>query len=364
MKRCLPLLILVLLALSSLACMTASRVLFGEPPTPAPSPTSIPPTVTPLPPTATAAPTASPTPSPTPDTCPNGDCITSCLDNLTDITRSGGTDSKSARKYFVADDEYNLVTYTVQGDLIENPVDKPNLPKNFREYQNDRTAQEKIWNYFAAIIPPENRKFLTEYIIFTDGKDNLLASVEQSRHSPSEWALSVDIMDASNPQDLTFTLVHEYGHLLTLNPSQVVPSQPIFDNPESDSVYQKEVAACQAYFPGEGCSHKDSYINLFFDRFWPKIYPEWERLDYIEDEDEYYYALEKFYEKYQDQFVTDYAPTDPAEDIAESFSFFILKPKPTGDTIADQKVLFFYDFPELVQLRDQMGRRLCAQLEK
>lgn len=229
MKRFFPFFCLAFLVFSTLACKAATQILLDPTPTPtivpSPTPTLAPPTSTPR-----------PLPSATPDTCPNGDCITSCLNQLTDVTRStgSGTDSKSTRKYFVANDEYTLVTYDVAGDELENPVDESGLPKNIRDYQNDSATQERIWKYFAAIIPPENRKYLKAYVVFTDGKDNLLASVAQSSRSPNDWALSVDIMDAFNPQDLTFTLVHEYGHLLTLNPSQVVPSQAVFNHPDKD----------------------------------------------------------------------------------------------------------------------------------
>ena len=48
-----------------------------------------------------------------------------------------------------------------------------------------------------------------------------------------------------------------------------------------------------------------------------------------------------FYQKYKDQFVDDYAVTDPNEDIAETWAFFVLSPKPQGDTIADQKIVVF-----------------------
>ena len=43
---------------------------------------------------------------------------------------------------------------------------------------------------------------------------------------------------------------------------------------------------------------------------------------------------------------------------AESFATFVLKPKPTGDTLADEKVAFFYDYSELVKLRAEMSGRL------
>jgi hypothetical protein len=359
MKRLAPLFLLVIFSLTSLACLAANRVLFGEPPTPTPIPATLvptqPPTVTPL-----------PSPTATPDSCPNGDCITACVNQLDGLPQvnGAGSDSKTMRRAVAVHHEYLLVTYAVKGDQISNPVDERGLSSNLKSYQQDRETQRRIWNYFAAIIPPEQRTFLTGFVVFTDGKENYLAAVSQSNRSPNEWVLNVDILDAFNPQDLTYTLVHEYGHLLTLNPSQVIPSQAIFDDPESDLVYEEEAAACQTYFPGEGCSQADSYVNQFFERFWPEIYPEWVEIDAIEDENDYYGALDDFYEKYQAQFVTDYAPTSPAEDIAESFTYFILRPKPIGQTVADQKVLFFYEFPELVQLRTQMGHRVCDQVGK
>jgi hypothetical protein len=57
--------------------------------------------------------------------------------------------------------------------------------------------------------------------------------------------------------------------------------------------------------------------------------------------------------------VDDYAVTDPSEDIAETWAFFVLSPKPQGGTVSDQKLLFFYQYPELVQVRGQILQNLC-----
>ena len=355
MKRFLPLTLFILLVALSLACRTAERLVFDDTPTPVPSPTPLPPTHTPVPPTAT--PTV--TPTSTPNDCPNGECIVSCVNRLDAIVHP--QNKTAPRSSF--DEKYTLVTYQIDDDQISQPR-LSKIPASLKSYQNDSAAQEEIWDYFAAIIPPDQRRFLTHYQVFTDGRNNLLANVAQSKNSASQWDLSVDIVDTSDPKDLTFTLVHEFGHLLTLNPDQVTPSQAIFDHPHSTSVYEKEERACPNYFPGEGCSHKDSYINLFVGRFWDKIYDEWLDIDNIKDDDIHENRLDRFYEKYKDQFVSDYAPTSPEEDIAESWAFFILKPKPGNRTIANQKILFFYDFPELIALREQIARNLCNQLEK
>jgi hypothetical protein len=64
---------------------------------------------------------------------------------------------------------------------------------------------------------------------------------------------------------------------------------------------------------------------------------------------------------YQDQFVTDYAPTSPVEDIAESWTFFVLSPKPELNSIANEKILFFYEYPELVELRTQILKQICVE---
>lgn len=51
--------------------------------------------------------------------------------------------------------------------------------------------------------------------------------------------------------------------------------------------------------------------------------------------------------------------TSPVEDMAESWTNFVLKPSPEGKRIADEKALFFYDFPELVTFQQQIIAGLC-----
>jgi hypothetical protein len=345
-KRLAPAFLFALLASTSFACMTATRLVFGETPTPRATSTPVP-------------------PSATPDPCPQGNCISICVNKLEAIVHpdSAADNKKTLRREFAAGEEYTLITYEISADQIKHPI-LDSVPKSMKPYQEDELAQKEIWDYFAAIIPAGQRRLLTHYVIFTDGKDNTLAAVAQSDNDPGQWDLSVDIMDTNDPKDLTYTLVHEFGHLLTLNPDQVTPSQEIFENPEDEDIFAEEQETCPYYFPGEGCSRKKSYINLFVDRFWGDIFDEWADIDSIEDEDTYYDSLDEFYQKYEDQFVSDYAPTSPEEDIAESWSYFILRPKPAGKSIADRKVLFFYEFPELIELRKQIADNLCDQLEK
>lgn len=306
----------------------------------------------PVPPTAQAAPvTAEPQQAPEP-ACP---ATTSAI--LAAAT--GFEEDDSTKEPTEEPQEQYLVTYLISGDEISQPYFE-DIPQELAAYQEDEAAHCQIWNFFTGLIPYEERAALAEFSIVTDGQDNLLATVSQTYNDPERWALEVDILDSGDKRNLTYTLIHEYAHLLTLGPSQVTPSLPIFENPDNEDIYYQEASACPYYFPGEGCAQPDAYLNQFFNRFWADMHAEWQDVNLIEDDDAYYEALDEFYYKYEDHFVTHYAATSPEEDIAESFAFFVLSPRPAGDTIAEEKMLFFYEYPELARVREQIIANICA----
>lgn len=257
-------------------------------------------------------------------------------------------------------EELYLVTYSVSGNQISDPIYYEDVSADLRPYQEDQASHQEIWDYFTALIPFSERGSLAEYSIVTDGEGEILAAVTQTLYNPELWGLEVDIRDSDDRSNLTYTLIHEYAHLLTLGPEQVTPSEALFNNPYDDNIFYDEVTACPNYFPGEGCSATNSYINAFFDEFWADVYEEWLDINLIEDDDTYYEALDDFYYNYEDRFVTDYAATNPEEDIAETFTFFVLLSHPEGDTVAEKKILYLYNYPELVQLRDEIIQGICT----
>ncbi len=261
------------------------------------------------------------------------------------------------------DTEVTIVTYTLSGDELIGPFNG-SVDSDLQDEQDDEQTHQQIWSYFTSIIPAEQRDMIAEYAIITDGQGGTLAVVSQTYTAPNLWSLQVDIADTVNYYDLTYTLVHEFGHLLTLGPNQVPPSLAIFNNSEDDDLYFEEVSACPNYFPGEGCANSDSYIDDFYNQFWVDVYDEWNEINLEEDDDIYYEKLDEFYYKYEDQFVTSYAATNPEEDIAEAWSFFVFSPAPAGDTIAEEKVLFFYQYPELVELRANILENMCVSFPK
>jgi hypothetical protein len=253
-----------------------------------------------------------------------------------------------------------LVDYEVTNEELRGPhIER--VPDELADERDDRATHEAIWDYFASIIPPQEREFVVEFSIFTDGRGNHLAAVSPLPSDPDQWILHVDILDAENYHELTYTLIHEQAHLLTLNAEQVPLSKALLESAENETLRQQEEDACSAYFTGKGCSQPASYINQFFTRFWPYIYEEWSQIDAEEDEQARAILLDEFYDINRDQFVTEYASTSPVEDIAESWTYFVLSPKPELDSIANEKMLFFYEYPELVELRTKILGQICAK---
>ena len=262
---------------------------------------------------------------------------------LKDDTDPAGADSLPE-----ADKEYTLVTYQVSGDEISSPKYATGAPAEFVKYQKDVESQKKMWKFFTDVIPADQRKMVSEFIIFSDGYSNSIGAVDQA-DKPDTWTLEMDIVDSQNFGTLSTTIIHEFGHMLTLNDSQI-------SNVDQSS--------CTNYMSMDGCSNSDSYINAFYNTFWADIHDEWSSTVHTKDGEVDEDQVSKFYDKYSDQFVTDYAPTGPEEDIAESWMYFVFSPKPAGDTIAEQKILFFYDYPELVQLRQKILGGLCQYTQK
>jgi hypothetical protein len=237
--------------------------------------------------------------------------------------------------------ETTLMTYPVDGDRLFDPQPADGAADQ-AALQDDQAMHQQIWDDFASLIPLDERRMITRYVVFSDGPEEPLAMVGPDPEEPSWWTLAIDPADAGDREELTCTLIHEFGHLLTLDARQVPPELALAEGPENEYLYQEATEAGPTYFPGEGCSTAESYINAFFERFWIDRYDEWLEIDAEEDEETRLDLLELFYRNYEDEFV--------------------LQPKPAGATVAEQKLLFFHDYPELVKLRAEIASRVYSRL--
>ena len=220
----------------------------------------------------------------------------------------------------------------------------------------DLEEYEAIWAIIRDLLPPDILvDEVYQFQVFTDGPEETLAYVEPLPDDPDRWLMAIDMADVEIvngelSDDVVHTIVHEFAHILTLENDQVPP------DPDANSA-----ETCTTFFTGEGCALPEAYINQFYFVFWDDIFDELLEIEAIEDRIEYEDTLYEFYEKYEDRFLTDYAATNPGEDIAESFAYFVLYEEPDGTTMADEKMRFFFDYPQMVTIRDHIYGQLTGE---
>jgi hypothetical protein len=214
--------------------------------------------------------------------------------------------------------------------------------------------EQKIWNKYLQICP----KSLCHKI--TKLKVNLLKGYAYPETTPTtteielispvldRWILRTDIAAIRN---LEYILTHEIGHIIALNNTQVDQTT----GQEFLQALEKE-SNCQTYYSVyEGCSFKKSHINIFYQKFWKELEIEQQKAKELAETgkgtDSF---LKEFYQKTKDYFVSDLARNNPNEDFAETFANFVLKEKPIDNKVNSQKIIWMYQQPELVQIRNEM----------
>jgi hypothetical protein len=227
-----------------------------------------------------------------------------------------------------------------QGELVDLNIEE------------DALAHE-YWQFIYPLLPNDLvDQYLVAFAIFTDGAGNELGAIDQIDESNTLFRLNIDINDVkifsqndAERIDANHTLVHEFGHMMTLNNQQI------------------ELAVNEAdhtrYITEEGQARADSYLNLFVQAFWNEaLLSEWQTIKTMDDPRAYEESVYDFHQHNHDRFVTEYSSEGPEEDIAESWTFFVFTDKPTGNTVREQKVRFFYQFPELVDYRKSIRENL------
>jgi hypothetical protein len=302
-------------------------------------------------------PTASsvPFPSVEPINCSDDDCLDACLERIESAVPQTEYQPLTGA-YAEHEIDMNLVYYDIKDGQLGDP-EFLHVPDTFKAFQQDTAAHRVLWDYASSLLPSSQKKWIDQFVIFSSSSySGWVAPAGANQDDRSRWTLGMELNYAQNPIDVTYTLVHEYGHLITLNTDQI---------PASDFYYgwYQNTAVCKQFLSPDGCSTPDSYVNRFYDLFWKDIFEEWQvdvDRPVVNSSEEIRVLVEKFYDKHPELFVRDYAATNLYEDMAESFMLFVLSPRPSGDSIVDQKIRFFYDYPELVSVRQQMIQGICS----
>lgn len=197
--------------------------------------------------------------------------------------------------------------------------------------KDGRPSDVALLTRILAVFPRRMRERIIEVEFSEEDLAEGVAGVMDANGDGIHWTMWVNTNSESNDseQELMETIAHELMHYLTLNNTQR----------SDDKQSCGEAINVLEYCPKDGTVFKD-YIN----RFWQPIWKDWGSGDYND-----------YYDDHPDDFVSPYAVTDPGEDIAESFSMFVFNEKPANlSLIKDQKVDYFWQFPEFVTVREEI----------
>lgn len=232
-------------------------------------------------------------------------------------------------------------------------IDVHNLPYKVLIDGELTYAQVQRLNYsygiFNRLIPERWRNDIAKLYVI-EGSETA-AYVNYDVDDDRKLLLGINIDEMIDPSHsaldhyaLITLFFHEFAHIFSMDTDQALPGGPCYE-PLGETF---------------DCYKKDSYLNQFNDLFWSNVDPYYrENIGKPDD------VLLAFYERNADNFLNDYAASNPYEDFAESFVAFVTEyaPENQSDGIS-KKILFFYQFPELVELRAELLKTLVEIVDE
>lgn len=218
--------------------------------------------------------------------------------------------------------------------VVSYPVtslDKANLipNKQHREY----------FEQVADIVPVAYHDYFKELVVFTEDEWFTDAYVETVPPKHNEWRYAVNeevLFDDYGTSQDNELIVHEFAHVLSYE--QII------------GVAQPANIECSDYFKQTGCPLQSSYLGKFVADFWTER--DLARAQGFRNSDDGVDSAYEYYELNKSYYVSDYAALSPEEDFSETFSYFVLKNSSgNGNSVKDNKIKFFYQFPELLEMR-------------
>lgn len=241
-------------------------------------------------------------------------------------TDSDGRGDGTGLRFEVDDDLGEVTVYRVLPDASLEPA--------------AQGVAAEVWQLYVRMVGVEvAATSIREYWAGDAPDSDLLAYVVQERN-PQYWTLAVNLATADDPQLLIATLIHEYAHVFSFAHTDFDPKAP----------------SCDTIDLFEGCAAADSYLYQFYDTFW-RQYGDAIDIENLDPD-----VAWQFYLDNEDHFVSDYAATNLGEDFAESFMTYVIEDSFDGPNIAAQKLRFFEQFPELVELRTHIRTELASEL--
>lgn len=233
-------------------------------------------------------------------------------------------------------------------------VSSTDLSLSLQTGGENQTTETAVWNDITSLLPTQTLKDnVEEYHVFSDGVEGTLAYVGQIEANEYKWLFAADSADSENTASTEFvkTVVHEFAHILGLESSQVEPGVP-----------QDQ---CSTSYPvDEGCPVSGAIILAWFDQFWSgETYTAHQQATANLEGEEKEAAIADFYADRTDMFINEYSATDPIEDFAETFAYFVLSDLVQSPAnVKEEKLAFFQSYSVMTETRDHVRAQTSVRV--
>ena len=216
--------------------------------------------------------------------------------------------------YFTA--AYNVVNYELD-PILGTDIET-------QQWQN-------AWNFLVDVVPNnEVLSYIKAYTVRSNSGTANMPVFDYDNPKLDEFKFNMGDSHAHIPySSVEGTIMHEYGHLISMN-KNICTLGHVAGNKYYFNVHKATATEGKMLY---------NFIEQFYtDEMW----------EMYSNPD----IPNTLYEDYPSHFVTSYAATTPLEDFAETFEAFVRNPLPTStSTVANQKIMFLENIPEISALR-------------
>ena len=256
-------------------------------------------------------------------------------DDEAETTETTETPSETEDGGYEKTEEIPLADFTIEnGAALTDQI----YYEDWKDAGFEQKDAESVWEFVQSVLPEGALKEFEKFYLFSDGEYGTLAYVYWDANQPvsAHWGMALDMADLEDTAELILTVIHEYCHYLTLKEGQALNT----DNPGVVTYCEESLETL-----------KDSYLNEFYWRFW----------GFLADERRSGADQELFYLRHANLFCTEYAVTDPSEDIAESFSYYVVLSEEERQNMPEplrEKLNYFEEIPLFSQFRQEVREKL------
>lgn len=198
-------------------------------------------------------------------------------------------------------------------------------------------SDAELWGQVARVVPrAQSDRLISRFRVYAKPDDNTIAYVDRDLET-NRYLMGINdpVHLVSDAEEQKLTIVHEFMHMIVMDEAKAI-----------------EAAMCSGIAEdGEGCYEKGSIYADYVNAFWSK------------NDREKAATGDDLFEIQKDNFVTAYAATNAHEDIAESFSFWVIS-EGKGKTVADAKQRFFARYQQLVALKQHIRTSVVGSILK